>query len=192
MIVERAKMLLLAPRDAWLLIASENDDAKNIINYAATLALVPAAALLLGYWLVGLPVAYGYFRMTLISAFFSALIFYFFAALAIALTAMMIGFFCSYFSIEGRWETFFKLAAYSATAPLLANAFYLVPVLKFLKILGFYGCVTLFTGLPLLLKIPKEKEMQFVVTVIIGAVVISLIFSGLTDQFLGPIYSDIL
>jgi hypothetical protein len=31
-----------------------------------------------------------------------------------------------------------------------------------------------------------------VVTVIIGAVVISLIFSGLTDQFLGPIYSDIL
>ncbi len=192
LIVDKAKKLLLNPKDAWQTIASEGDDPKNPINYMAVLMFIPALALFIGYGIIGLPTMYGYFKLSLLSAFFAALVFYFLTGVGIALTALMVGFFCHYFSIEGNPKQYPKIAVYSATAPVLANIFYLLPVLKVLRIVGFYGCVTLFVGLPLMLKIPKEKEMQFVVTILVGAIIIALIFLGLTDQFLGPIYSDIL
>ncbi len=192
MIIERAKLLLLRPKDAWTEIFSENDDPKNPINFIAVVAIVPAVALFLGYGVIGLPTMYGYFKLSMLSAFFAAFVFYILSGIGIALTALMVGFFCHYFSVDGKWQQYLKLAVYASTAPILANIFYLLPVLKFLRIVGFYGCVTLFVGLPIMFKIPKEKEMQFVVTILVGAIIISLIFLGLTDQFLGPIYSDIL
>ncbi|MBI5700261.1 YIP1 family protein [Candidatus Saganbacteria bacterium] len=191
-IIERARNLLLHPKEEWLKIAAENDDPKNVINFLAVITIVPALALFLGYGIVGLPGPYGYFRMSFLSAFFSALVFYILTAIAIALSTAMVSFFCHYFNIDGKWETYHKLIGYSATAPILANIFYIFPFLKFLKILGFYGAVTFFVGLPLLLKVQKEKEMQFVVTVLIAAIVITIIFFSLTDQFLGPIYSELL
>jgi len=191
-IVDRARELLLRPKDEWVKIASESDDPRPIVGFVAVLGILPALALFIGYGIIGLPTMYGFFKLSMLSAFFVSLVFYFLAGVGIALTASMIGFFCHYFSIEGKWQTFLKIAVFSSVAPLLANVFYILPILKFLRIVGFYGCVTLFVGLPVMLKIPKEKEMQFVVTILVGAIIISLIFLGLTDQFLGPIYSDIL
>lgn len=191
-IIDRARELLLRPKDEWIKIAEENDEPQRMITFIAILGIVPALALFIGYGIIGLPTMYGFFKLSLMSAFFAAIVFYFLTGVGIALTAMMVGFFCHYFSIEGRWQQYLKIAVYASVAPILANIFYLLPVLKFLRIIGFYGCVTLFVGLPIILKIPKDKEMQFVVTILVGAIIIAFIFLGLTDQFLGPIYSDIL
>ncbi len=191
-IIDLAKELLFEPKHAWEKIVLEGNNYDKPITYVLFLLLIPAFSMFVGYGVVGIHSLYGYFRIPVFSAFFSAFVFYILLGIAVVMSTMMIGFFASYFSIEGRYLTYFKIAAYSFTAPLLANIFYLLPVLKFLRILGFYGCVTLFVGLPVMLKIPKEKEMQFVVTVMIGAIVIYLIFLGLSDQFLGPIYSEAL
>lgn len=191
-IIDRARELLLRPKDEWIKISQESDEPQRMISFIAVLGLVPAAALFVGYGLIGLPTMYGFFKLSLMSAFFASLVFYFLTGVGIALTALMIGFFCHYFSVDGRWQVYLKIAIYASIAPLLANIFYILPIVKFLRIVGFYGCVTLFVGLPVMLKIPKEKEMQFVVTILVGAIIIALIFLGLTDQFLGPIYSDIL
>lgn len=190
--IERVKKLLLHPKDEWGAILTDPADYKPAALYVCIISLLPALALFLGYGFIGLPSPYGYFKLPLLSAFLSAFVYYFFSIIGVALTALMISFFAHYFMIESRWQTYLKLAAYSATAPILANIFYIFPALKFLKILGFYGCVTMFIGLQMLLKIPKEKEMQFVVTALVGAIVIAVVFSSLTDQFLGPIYSDLL
>lgn len=192
LIFDRAKKLLLNPKEAWQDITKEGHDPKDVINYVAVLLLLPASALFLGYGVIGLPSSYGYFRMPLLSAFFSAFVFYFLSATAVAVTGLMISFFSNYFSVDGKFGDYLKLAGYSATAPILANIIYLLPIIKFLKIIGFLGTVTLFVGIQIVLKIPKEKEMQFVVTVLIAAIIIAVIFAGLTDQFLGPIYSEIL
>lgn len=187
-VIEKAKLILTHPKNAWLSIMEEPGDVKNVINYLVVISIVPVLALMLGYGVIGFPGASGWVKIPLISAFFIVVVFYFLSALAIALTALMISFCCNYFQIEGKMETYIKLAGYSATAPLLANIFYLFPPLKFLKILGFFGCVAFFVGLPLLLKIPKDKELQFVVTVLVSAIVISIIFMSLVDQFIGPMY----
>lgn len=188
----KALDLLLKPKEAWEKIATEPNDIKNIAFFPAIITLIPAFAMIIGYWIIGVPLHYGYFKMSFSSAFFSAFVFYLFSLTAVAITTFMIGFFANYFHIEGKWETYAKIACYSATAPILANIVYILPIIKFLKIVGFYGCITLFVGLPLLIKIPKDKEMQFVVTVIISAVIIVLVFSGLVDQFVGPLYTETL
>ena len=104
----------------------------------------------------------------------------------------MISMFCRHFKVEGEWTDCFKLAVYSATAPFLTGGFYVFPVVSFLKIIGFYGVITLFSGLPIILKIPKEKELYFVVNIIVFAIIIMVVFFGLVDYFLAPISSGIL
>ena len=184
--------ILLRPKEEWEAIKTEANDKKTVILYPVFVAIIPALAILVGYSIVGIPMQYEYVRMPFGMAVFSSLMFVFLSFAAIAAVAIMINIFCNYFKIEGSWLTYFKLAAYSSTAPLLANVFYLIPVVQFLKIVGFYGCLTLFVGLPVMLDIPKEKEMQFVVTVIVFAIIISIVFFGITKYFIGPVYSEVL
>ena len=191
-IIDRAKNILLNPKAEWALIATEEGRLREILRYTLFISLVPAIAMFIGYAIIGIPMNYAYFRMSFMSAFFSAAIFYLLTVTGVIFTAVVTGIFCNYFSIYGNWKDYLKLSVYSATAPILANIFYLIPVLRGLKILGFYGCVTLFIGLPLLIKIPKDKELQFVVTIIVSSIVIATIFFGLVDQFVGPIYMDVL
>ncbi len=186
----RAMDLLLKPKETWEEIKSASESYVQTSLYPAFIAIIPAVAVLLGYWLVGFPGQT--VKISFLSAFFVALVFYLLALMAVFLTAAMISVFCNYFNIEGDWSVYLKLAAYSSTAPILANVFYILPIIRYLKIAGFYGCVTLFVGLPIMLRIPKEKEMQFTMTIVICAIIIAIVFSGLIDQFIGPLYLDVI
>ena len=50
-----------------------------------------------------------------------------------------------------------KLSVYSHTPLWLAGIFLLIPGLNFLLILGLYGLYLLWTGLPLLMRVPDEQ-----------------------------------
>jgi hypothetical protein len=194
-IFNRAREMLLFPKETWERVKTEEiKDWKQIVAYPALLALVSAVAIFIGYWFVGVRIgAVGYFRMSLVNAFFSAVVFYFLSLLGVAVTGFIILFLASYFSAEGDFFAALKLAVYSATAPLLASAFNIIPGLKVLGILGLYGAYLLYLGIPKIMKAPHDKEQPFLFSSIIAAVIMVLLINFLVDQyFYGILYGEIL
>jgi hypothetical protein len=194
-IFNRAREILLFPKEAWDKIRFEEiKDWKPVLIYPALLALLSAAAIFIGYFIVGVRIgAVGYFRMSAVNAFYSAVVFYFLSLLGVVVTGFIILFLASYFSAEGDFFAALKLAVYSATAPLLASAFNIVPGLKVLGILGLYGAYLLYLGVPKIMKAPHEKEQPFIFTTIIAAVIMVLLINFLVDQYIyGILYGEIL
>lgn len=194
-IFNRAREILLFPKEAWEKIKLEEiKDWRTILIYPAALAFFSAAAIFIGYWFVGVRIgAVGYFRMSPVNAFYSAVVFYCLSLLGVVVTGFIILFLASYFSAEGDFFAALKLAVYSATAPLLASAFNLIPGLKVLGILGLYGAYLLYLGVPKIMKAPHDKEQPFIFTSIIAAVIMVLLINFLVDQYIyGILYGEIL
>ncbi|MBI5699946.1 YIP1 family protein [Candidatus Saganbacteria bacterium] len=193
-IFDRAREILLFPKEAWEKIKLEEiKDWKTIIIYPVVLALFSAAAFFIGYFIVGVRIGVvGYYRMSAIDAFFSAVVFFFLALLGVVVTGFIILFLASYFLAEGDFFAALKLSVYSATAPILASAFNIIPGLKILEILGLYGAYLLYAGIPLLMKAPHDKEQQFIFTSIIFAVVMVLLIHALVGSYVSPIFREMI
>ena len=58
------------------------------------------------------------------------------------------------------FDSAFKLAVYSYTPVWLAGIFLLLPGLRFLILLGFYGAYVLALGLPRLMKSPRAEILR--------------------------------
>jgi hypothetical protein len=71
------------------------------------------------------------------------------------------------------------LSVYSHTPLWLAGIFLLIPGLNFLLILGLYGLYLLWTGLPLLMRVPDEKALSYAAIVtacaLVPAVVLAIV-----------------
>jgi hypothetical protein len=83
------------------------------------------------------------------------------------------------FGGEKNFANAVKLSVYSHTPLWLAGIFLLIPGLNFLLILGVYGVYLLWTGLPLLMRVPSEKALPYAVVVtacaLIPAVILAII-----------------
>jgi hypothetical protein len=80
-----------------------------------------------------------------------------------------------------------KVATYSYTASWVAGIFLLVPALSFLSILGVYSLYLLYLGLPVLMKSPADKALNYTVVVIIAAIVLFMAIGLVAGMFVaGP------
>src|SRR4030095_16048080 len=71
-----------------------------------------------------------------------------------------------------------KVAAYSATPGLVAGIFLLIPDLAILMAIGVLYCFYLiFLGLPKLMKVPADRTVPYIVSVIVAGILIVLIAS---------------
>ena len=78
-----------------------------------------------------------------------------------------------------------KLSAYSATAGWVAGIFYLIPSLWILAAIGgLYSLYLFYLGLPVLMKVPAEKAVPYIVVIIISVIVLYWI----TGWIAGRIY----
>jgi hypothetical protein len=58
-----------------------------------------------------------------------------------------------------------------------------IPGLRVLGILGLYGLYLLWVGLPLLMKVPKEKSICYAAVVAVCAIVISIVIGAIVGVF---------
>src|SRR5262249_61132291 len=83
------------------------------------------------------------------------------------------------FGGEKTFANAVKLSVYSPTPLWLAGIFLLIPGLNFLLILGVYGVYLLWTGLPLLMRVPTDKALPYAVVVtacaLIPAVILAIV-----------------
>lgn len=185
-IVERVKKILLEPKKEWEIISRETTNTSELYkSYIMPLAAIGPVASIVGMSIMGIsmPLA-GTFRLPIITSIGSAVVQYILSLVGVYILALIVDFLAPNFSGEKNIDQALKLAAYSYTAGWLSGIFMIVPALGFFMILGLYGLYLIYTGIPVLMKAPREKALGYTVTVVIAAVIISMIIAWASRLFI--------
>jgi hypothetical protein len=188
-IVRRAMAMVMAPHAEWPRIEAEPGDAVGIfIQYVALLAIIPALAGFLGAAAVGVTVPdAGTARAPIILALFGAISGYLASFILVLLLALLTDALARRFGGQKNLGNALKLAAYSFTPVWLAGIFLLVPGLRFLTLLGFYGAYVAWAGLPTLMKSAPERTPAYAAVVVGCACVLTLLTATAQRMlFAGP------
>ena len=185
-IVERVKKILLEPKKEWEIISRETTNTSELYkSYIMPLAAIGPVASIIGMSIVGLSIPFaGTFRLPLTTSIGSAVVQYILSLVGVYILALIVDFLAPNFSGEKNIDQALKLAAYSYTAGWLSGIFMMVPALGFFMILGLYGLYLIYTGIPVLMKAPQEKALGYTVTVVIAAVIISVIIAWASRLFI--------
>jgi hypothetical protein len=186
-LVDRAKNIILKPKDEWTLIEQEDTSVVSLIStYLFPLALIPAVAAFIGYGVIGVaffgPIPSWGLKMAIISLV-STLFGTFISAKVIEFLAPNFG------SVKDIRKTM-QLVVYAYTPFMLAGAFQAIPALSILGILGLYGLYLLYIGIKPMLKTPDDKVTTFFVVSILVIIAVYFIIGAILSVFLiGKTYS---
>lgn len=153
-LISRVKGLILTPQKEWDEIEREDTSILDLYKrYIAVLAVIPPFASFLGSWLFGVRGLHPTFAQGL----FRAVVQYALSLPALFLIAFVISMIAPHFDGRSNDRRALLLAAYSYTPAWLAALFGLVPGLRFLDVLGFYGIYVFSRGLTRMMRVPKDN-----------------------------------
>lgn len=172
-LVDRVQSILLRPQITWLAIDEEPADAASIYkNYVMILALIPAVASFIGLSLVGIGAFGVSFRVPIVSGLANMIVGYVMSLLMVFVLALIIDAMAPTFDGARSQIGALKLSAYSSTAAFVGGIFSLLPSLSVIGALAaLYGVYLLYTGLPVLMKCPRDKAVPYTAVVVICAIV---------------------
>ena len=186
---DRARGLLFDPDNEWLEIEREPHGLRELfLRYVAVLALIPALCGFIGMSLIGIPVSAGTFRVPLLTGLVNALMSYAFSFLLVYAMAFVIDLLAPRFRGERNFTNAMKLSVYSFTPSWLAGVFLLIPHLRFLGILGLYGLYLLWTGLPPLMRCPRDRSFLFALSVVICAIAVIVALATVQGAFVSLLW----
>jgi hypothetical protein len=183
---DRAKKILLQPKQEWEVISGESTSLADLYaGYAMPLAAIGPVCSVIGLSVVGisLPIV-GTYRVPIMSSILSAIVQYALALAAVYILAIVIDNITPKFEGLRDMGQALKLATYSSTASWVAGIFILVPVLAILGLVGLYSIYLLYAGTPILMKVPREKAAIFTAVVIVAAIVIFTVMNMITRAFI--------
>jgi hypothetical protein len=183
---EHAREILLHPQQEWQVIDSESITVSDLYRkYVVPLAAIGPAAGVIGLSIFGIRVPFlGHYRMPFGSALASGIVRYVLALAGVFVLALVIDALAPTFGGTRNRIQALKVSAYASTAAWCAGIFALVPPLSFLGILGLYSLYLLYSGLPVLMKSPKEKATGYTVVVVVCAVVLFVVIAWIGRLFL--------
>jgi hypothetical protein len=193
-LVDRAKNILLKPKEEWLAIDAERGDIAGIfMSYVVPLAAIPTIAGLIGRLVFGISLFGITYRPSIASAIGTAVVQYALALAGTFVLALIIDALAPTFGGTKDRVQAYKIAAYSSTAAWLAGIFAIIPALAILGIVGLYSLYLLYLGLPLLMRAPADKAAGYAITTIVAAIVMFLIIGAITgavtSRFTQPLAS---
>jgi len=178
-LVERAKNIMLKPRETWETVKGEQATVKELFtSYAAILAAIPAAAGFIGMSLIGTSMLGIHFRIPFVSGIVHAIVSYVLTLVGVYVVAFVIDALAPSFNSRKDILSAVKVAVFSFTPAWIGGIFLLLPWLSPLTLLlSLYGLYLMFVGLPILMETPKEKTLGYFIVVIIVSIVVSLIIN---------------
>lgn len=187
-LITRVKNILTRPTTEWQRIDQEPASISEIyLRHVVPLAAIPPLATLVGSLVFGVSVLGITYRPSVAISIISAIVHYGLALGGVLVLGWVINFLSPKFGGSEDKIRAFKVAAYSATAAWVVGIFTIVPPLSILTILGLYSLYLLYLGLPLLMKVPKEKALAFtgvvVLVMFIGGVLIGSVTAALRSPF---------
>ena len=185
-IVERIKQIILKPRETWDIIKSEETtETKLFTEYLLILAALPALSLFIGKWIVGLQVGHIFpfvatYRFSFWASLITAIFWYALTVCSIWLAGKAISYLAPKFDSTKNDLNGLKLAVYASTPILVAGILRIIPNLDFLVfVLGLWGFVLLYFGLPALMETPKDKNLPYFIVSILVFICINIVLSAI-------------
>ncbi|HEV2671605.1 MAG TPA: Yip1 family protein [Gemmatimonadales bacterium] len=178
-LVSRVKGIMLEPRSTWKELDTEFTKPGEVwARYIIPLAGLGAIARTIGMILFGKQVPFTSLTnpVAIPTAVVSGVVVLVVSLLSVFLLAKLISVLAPGFNGQKNDVQGLKAAAYSSTAAWIGSVFALIPALNIVTLLfSFYSIVLLYVGLPILMKVPKDRAMGYTATVIIVAIVIFVI-----------------
>jgi Yip1 domain len=186
-VVDRAKNIVLTPKDEWAAIEAEPTSINDIYKgYVVPLALIPAVAGFIGTSIIGIGIpGVGTVRIGFFSGLVSAILQFGLSLALVYVLALIIDALAPSFRGQKNMLAAFKVAAYSMTPTWLAGIFSLIPSISFLSLLGLYGIYVLYLGLPRVMRAPQDKALGYTAVVVLSAIVLSIVFAAVLGLFMG-------
>jgi hypothetical protein len=174
--MERAKGILLRPREEWRVIGGEPYDLKALYgDYLAILALIPAIAGFISTTFFGVETPKGLIKLSLPAGLLCAVYSYCLILAIVYIAALVLNALAPTFGGQKNFGNALKLSVYSNTPYCVASVFALVPSLSFLVVLGLYGLYLFYVGAPILMKSkPGSVAYPMLVFVIVFIVALPL------------------
>jgi hypothetical protein len=188
-LVERAKNIILKPKDEWIVIDQEDTSvATLIVTYLFPLALIPAIAAFIGYGVIGV----AFFGPVLSWGIKQAIISFISTIIGAYISALIIDMLAPNFGSTKDFRKAMQLVVYAYTPVMLAGAFQAIPVLGILGIIGLYGLYLLYIGIKPMMKTPDDKvTVYFVVSLLVMIAVYFILGAILTMILIGKTYSTL-
>jgi len=185
-LVDRAKAIILTPKDEWPRIAAENAPQGDILKgYVIPLAAIGPAAALIGWQVFGYSVLGFSWKPGLVWSISTAIVSFIMAIVSVFVLAFIADKLAPKFGGVSHPLNAFKLVAYGYTASWLAGIFGIIPSLAFFSLLGLYSLYLLYTGATPLMKVPQDKAAGFTAVTILCAIVLAIIVAPITAAITG-------
>ena len=180
-LVERVKNIIMRPNAEWPVIDAEPTTIRDIyMSYVVILAAIPPLASAIGQLVFGFHFFGIVYRPSPTHVIVQAVIQYLLSLGMVYVLALIIEALAPSFGGTKDRVAAFKVAAYGATASWLAGIFGIIPNLAFLGLLGLYSLYLYYTGLPVLMKVPTDKAVVYVIAVIVAAIVLFFVVGLIT------------
>lgn len=188
-LVDRAKKILLQPKQEWPVIAAEPHTLQGLYTqYVMILAAIPAVAAFIGLSLVGYGMLGISYRVSIGSGIAHMVVSYVLSLGMVYVLALIIDALAPNFGGQKDFMQALKLAAFSCTASWLAGIFAIIPALAILGLLGLYSLYLLYTGVGPLMKVPEDKTVPYTVVIVIAALVLVIIVGTVANLAIpGPV-----
>lgn len=188
-IVERAKGIILKPKDEWTVIDQETTSVSSlIVTYLIPLALIPAIASFIGYGVIGMSI----FGPSLSWGIKQAIISFVTTIVGVYVSAYIIDTLAPNFGSTKDFRKAMQLVVFSYTPVMLAGAFQAIPALGILGIVGVYGLYLLYVGIQPMMKTPDDKvTIYFIVSLLVIIAVYFILITILATIFIGKNYNTI-
>lgn len=189
-LTDRAKAMILTPKEEWAKIALETTPQGDILkSYVIPLAAIGPVASLIGGQVFGYG-AFGFsYRPPLVASLVSAIIGFVLSILGVFVMALIADALAPKFEGQSNKLAAFKLVAYSYTAAWLVGIFGLIPSLAFFGLLGIYSFYLLYTGVMPIMKVPEAKAGGYLAVTILCAIVlyavVGVVVGRTTSLFVG-------
>jgi hypothetical protein len=180
-LVQRAKAILMTPKQEWAAIDSEPlNVAALLTGYVIPLALIGPIARFIGFSVLGFG---GLFRLSIGWGISQAIVSFVLAIVGVFVLAWVINALAPSFGAKQDMSQAIKLSAYSMTAAWVAGIFYLLPALSMLALIGaLYSLYLFYVGLPILMKSPEDKTPTYAIAVIVACIVVFYIIGAITSR----------
>jgi len=184
-IFNRAKSVLLNPKETWAVIKDEANTVNQIYTeYVLILAAVPAIASLLGNWIFG--IGFFNYRPGFFRGLFSAVISYLLTLVGVFVAGKIVDALAPSFNAQKNDLNAFKVVAYSWTAAWVAGILLIIPGLAPLVMLvSLYGFYLLYLGLPYLMECPSDKALGYTIVSVVVIFIVFIVISAIVGAVTG-------
>ncbi len=185
-LLDRAKAIMLSPRDEWPKIAAEPETAQEAFtHYVMPLAAIGPVAGLLGSQIFGYSVMGISYRPGLLNAITTAVVSYLLTLVGVVVLAIIADVLAPKFGGAPSRTNAMRLIAYGSTAAWLVGVFALIPSLALFGLLGLYSLYLYYTGATPMMKVPLDKAPGYTAVTVVCAIVLMLVIAPVTAAVTG-------